>query len=144
MKASSIILRMFLSAALIFNGISSAVASAQMISSAKVMPTATAANPHAHHAPAAPEPSQGACHEKAAAPDGDAPLPGTGHDQHGTDCCQAGMCACHCMQQTQVTFVPPVLASPQVAHSASVRAMSSAHESPRLPHLIRPPIVQAS
>lgn len=146
MKPSSILLRVLLSAALILNGISSTVASAQMLAVAKVTPTTAAADAHAHHGAVAPEPSLGACHEDAAAtaPDGDAPSAGTGHGKHGTDCCQAGMCACHCMQQAQVTIVPPVLASPQVAHSASVRAMSSAHESPRLPHLIRPPICQAT
>jgi hypothetical protein len=144
MKASSIILRVLLSAALVFNGISSAVASARMISAAEVTPTAMAVNPRAQHGPVAPEPSQGACHESVAAPDGDAPLSGTGHGEHGTDCCQAGMCACHCMHQAQAASVPPHLASPQIAHSASVRAMSSAHETPRLPHLIRPPILQAS
>ena len=142
MKPPSILLRVLLSAALVLNGISSAVASAQMVSAANVTPAAIAADPHAQHGVAVPEPSQGACHEDGTTPDGDAPS--ARHGKHVTDCCQAGMCACHCMQQSQVTFAPPVLASPQVAHSASVRAMSSAHETPPLPHLIRPPIYQAS
>jgi hypothetical protein len=143
MKASSIVLRVLLSAALILNGISSAVASAQMIGTANGAP---ATHAHAHEGAAAPGHAHGACHEHGAAtsPDGDGPGAGAGHGKHGTDCCQAGMCACHCAQQAQVSFVPPVLASPQIAQAAGMRAMSSAHESPRLPHLIRPPIDQAS
>ena len=157
MKPSSILLRVLLSAALILNGISSAVASAQMATAANVAPAevresghmhhdgaAPASSHGAHHATAGADASTGACHDdpKGAIDDGSGA--GTGHGKHGTDCCQAGMCSCHCMQQAQVTFVPPVLASLQVAHSASVHAMSSAHETPRLPHLIRPPIVQAT
>ena len=144
MSPSSILLRVLLSAALILNGISSAVASAQM---ARVATTAApTADAHAQHAATAPAHSHDACHDHAAttSPEHDGPAAGGGHGKHGPACCQAGMCACHCAQQAQVAFVPPALASPQVAHAASVRAMSSAHESPRLPHLIRPPIRQAS
>ena len=155
MKSPSILLRVLLSAALIFNGISSAVASAQMVTAVKVAEvgasglmhhdSAAAVRTHsAHHVAADTKVSSGACHDDTNGAPGDAAGTGAGHGKHGTDCCQAGMCSCHCMQQTQVTFAPPVLASPQVAHSASVRAMSSAHESPRLPHLIRPPIYPAS
>ena len=157
MKPSSILLRVLLSAALILNGISSAVASAQMITVAQAMPAEVRATGQVHHDRAAPantdnahhlaagaESASGACHEDASGAVDDASGTATGHGKHGVDCCQAGMCSCHCMQQTQVTFAPPALASPQVAHSASVRAMSSAHESPRLPHLIRPPIRQAT
>jgi hypothetical protein len=143
MKPSSIILRVLLSVALIFNGIGSAVASAQMIGAESGSP---ATHGHEHEVAAAAGHSQGACHEHGAAtsPDSDGAGAGAGHGKHGSNCCQAGMCACHCAQQAQVSFVPPVLASPQVAQTAGVRAMSSAHESPRLPHLIRPPICQAS
>lgn len=142
MKPSSLLLRVLLSAVLILNGIGSAVAGVQMVGAEEVMPAATAADAGT----TAAEPSQGACHEDATAiaPDGAAPPGGTGHGEHGADCCQAGMCACHCMQQAQVAFVPPVLASRQFAHSVAVHEMSSAHETPRLPNLIRPPIRHAS
>jgi hypothetical protein len=146
MKLSSIVLRVVLSAALVLNGISTAVASAQMVTAAKVAPAVTATVDHGHHGVTTTHHGHGACHEDAAATAADdhAPPADTGHGKHGSNCCQAGMCACHCAQQAQVSFVPPVLASPQVAQTAGVRAMSSAHESPRLPHLIRPPICQAS
>lgn len=142
MKPSSILLRVLLSATLILNGIGSAVASAQMVGVAAATPAVAAAD--LHHGTDGT--SEGACHEDATAfaPDGDAPAAGAGHGEHDTDCCKAGMCACHCMQQAQFTFDPPVPASPQVAHPAGVRAMDSAHETPRLPHLIRPPICQAT
>jgi len=144
MKPPSIVLRVLLSAALILNGTSSAVAGAQMIGAAHAKPQS--AEGHAHPIATAPGHSHGACPEPATAtsPDGEGATADTGHGKHGTDCCHAGMCACHCAPQAQVSVVPPAFASPQVAHAASVRAMSSAHESPRLPHLIRPPICQAS
>ena len=143
MMPSSIFLRVLLCAALILNGIGSAVASARMIGAA----SATPADVHAHAAMAAPEHSHGACHEQAAvtSPDGDGNATDPGHHgKQGADCCQTGACACHCAQQAPVAFVPPVLAAPHLAHAASVRAMSPAHESPPLPHLIRPPILQSS
>ena len=143
MKPASILLRVLLSAALILNGIGSAVAGARMAGVAKEAPAAVA-SAHAHHAVAAPAQAPGACHDESGttAHEG-APSPAADHGKHGVDCCQ-GMCACHCMQQAQVTFATAMLASTQVAQSAGVRAMSSAHETPRLPHLIRPPIFQAS
>ena len=142
MKLSSIVLRVVLSAALVLNGIGSAVAGARMAGVAKEAPAVASA--HAQHAVAAPAQAPGACHDESGttAHEG-TPSTAADHGKHGVDCCQ-GMCACHCMQQAQVTFATAMLASTQAAQSAGVRAMSSAYETPRLPHLIRPPIFQAS
>lgn len=140
MSPTAITLRLLLIVALVLNGIGSAVAGAQMVGAE----AAAAVGAHDHHAMTVAHGEHDGCHEVAslAAEEG-SPAP-AGHGQHGTDCCQSGLCACHCAQQAQVSHVSPMLASAQVAQASDVRAMSSAHESPRLPHLIRPPIFQAS
>jgi hypothetical protein len=141
MSPAAITLRLLLIVALILNGVGSAVASAKMAGAQA--PAAVGAHPH--HAMAQAHGEHVGCHEHANPSAGQDASPGpAGHGKHGTECCHSGTCACHCAQQAQVPFVPPVLASPQVAQAAGVRAMGSAHESPRLPHLIRPPICQAS
>jgi hypothetical protein len=140
MKPSSILLRVLLCVALVLNGIGTAMASARMLGFATVVSTEAARviapAQHAH----------GGCHEHAGAmaSHDEAAKPVAHHGKHGADCCEAGLCACHCAQQAQMAFVPPVLASPQVARSASVQALSSAHLPPRLPPLIRPPIFPAT
>jgi hypothetical protein len=135
MKPSSLLLRVLLSLALVVNGIGAAMAGAQMVGSA-------VATPADAHAAAAPAGAHAGCHAHAAVatPDG-GKLP-SGHP--GPDCCEQGLCDCHCAQLAPLAFVAPMPASAAVAPILAPWALHPSHESPRLAHLIRPPISQAT
>lgn len=56
------------------------------------------------------------------------------------DCCDGKTCQCACTQHASAGFIPEVSPRLTPAHSAVVMGGASQHASPRLPHLIRPPI----
>jgi hypothetical protein len=123
MPLRSILLRVLLSIALVFNGAATAFASAGMDGMAEAAAAAEADVPPCHDleqssAPSTPE--QG------------------GHA--GSDCCESGMCRCACLHHVPVALVALTFVAPVLVHPDSVRPMSVGHATPALPHLIRPPI----
>lgn len=56
------------------------------------------------------------------------------------DCCDGKTCQCACTQHASAGFIPEVSPGAMPAHSAIAMGGNSQHASPRLPHLIRPPI----
>jgi len=125
MSLPAILLRLALCVALVANGTATAMAGVRM---------AAPAAQHADH-----------CHDAATASDESGatlehPHPGAKHDA----CCRAGACACHCLPQAQLAIATPIVILPTPLHDSVVHAPVAARESPRLPHLIRPPIGQAS
>ena len=127
MSWSALLLRVALCVALVANGMSAAMAGVRMAANAPVAQ-------HADH-----------CHDAATSADptgatADHPHPGAKHDA----CCHVGACACHCVPQAQLAVVAPIVILPTPLHDVVVHAPSAARESPRLAHLIRPPIDQAS
>ena len=102
------------------------------------------ASSKSHHGAHGDSGEQAPCHESTSVPFADTT---GGHPDEGlgdSGCCHSGACTCHCMQQAQAAMQQPLLITHQSAHTAVVPSMTPAHESPRLPHLIRPPIGQAS
>jgi hypothetical protein len=129
MSLPALLLRIALCVALVANGMATAMAGVRM----------TGHMDGAHHHAHAVAGMADHCHEAAA--------PATVKPSHpgskGGECCQVGACACHCVPQAQLA-VAPVTFLPTPLHDVVVHAPLAARESPRLPHLIRPPIGQAS
>ena len=133
MPVWSILLRLLLAAALIFNG-----------------GATTAASVHMNHmggvdAVVQPEPvsqEDPPCHEHLSTAT-DQPDPTVGADNHqapSPDCCKSGACRCACVHHATAAILDLGLVAPIIQHAASVRPMSTGHAAPALPHLIRPPI----
>lgn len=70
----------------------------------------------------------------------DGPLPADGGTDEPMDCCDGSRCQCACTQHASATFIEPVAGAPLASHVVVAVRGSSQHASPRLPHLIRPPI----
>lgn len=153
MSVWSILLRVSLCVALMFNGATTAVASVQMtrmhagmaqqagptgqpetMSPAIVMSDADNAMPcHQHEA----QPAQSTGLEQGAA----APDTGSPKSKHpAPDCCKSGMCRCACMQHAVAAIPMLPFNAATIEHADSVRPMALGHAAPALPHLIRPPI----
>ena len=137
MTSWSALLRVFLSIALVLNGIGGAIASTRMhldqpstaeqAASQKVASTAMPCHEH-QNVPVA----QGHAGQTSdPAPSGKAPAP---------DCCKSGAGACAGAHAAQVAFAVLQAAVPVLNRSAAVKPMLLAHAAPELPHLIRPPI----
>ena len=143
----SLLLRLFLCATLIANGIGFAQASARM---------QLAHASHGSHA-TLPVGDGGAdgqeCHpgmipasHEANVAAGNGALPGAlathADAQHAEpmDCCDGMNCQCACAQHVSTGFMADVMASVVPVHPSVAMAGASQHASPRLPHLIRPPI----
>lgn len=60
--------------------------------------------------------------------------------QDASDCCDGNSCQCACVQYASAAFIAPSSAAPASVQSAVLLGGISQHASPRLPHLIRPPI----
>lgn len=135
MSVWSILLRLFLAAALIFNGAATAVASVHM-SHVDVVQAAVQPEPVSAEDP----PCHG--HDPATAAVTDLPVAVDTDSDQGTspDCCESGACRCSCAQHATATILDLRIVAPIIEHAASVRPMSSGHAAPALPHLIRPPI----
>lgn len=146
MSVWSILLRVVLAVGLVLNGSGYAVASAHMqmdqegqantILTSVANPSVAAEPPCAEH-----HSSMGSMSAKAQMGDtaADATSVESGHPS--PDCCESGACRCACVHQCQAT-IPAIAFQLAVIEKVSiVRPMTSGHESPAVPHLIRPPIV---
>ncbi|MEZ0470042.1 CopL family metal-binding regulatory protein [Luteimonas salinilitoris] len=143
MPARSVLLQLFLIVALLVDGMGVAAASMHLNHS-----TAVASDASTDGAPPPGAEVKKPCHDQGT--DGSAPLekhahsaggsPGEDEPQSPGDCCESGDCRCTCMHHCQAAVVAVALDAPTPEHDESVRPMSSAHASPALPHLIRPPI----
>lgn len=136
MSVWPVLLRVFLSVALVLNGATGAFAATRMqMSHAAPTIMADAIKKTAAETP---------CHEVSGmthtSPATD-PAPTPDPSKHSSpDCCKSPSCTCMCMQGVQA---PPVYAgvpTVPVNHSQSVRPLSLGHTSPALPHPTRPPI----
>jgi hypothetical protein len=130
MSLSGLLLRLALCVALVANGMATAMAGVRMSGHADV------AHHHAHEVAGMAD----HCHQAA--------TPATVKPAHPAaktgDCCHVGACACHCLQQAQLAVAAAIVILPMPLHDVVVHAPSATRESPRLVHLIRPPIGQAS
>ncbi|MGH8085855.1 MAG: CopL family metal-binding regulatory protein [Lysobacter sp.] len=138
MSIFSVLLRLLLSVALLFNGVASASAhdTGLVEAAAKV----DLVIDHAAKAESMPCHEHHSAHSTAAGQEpATAPLAGS-PDTEPSDCCESGTCPSVCAQQTPVALLVGSFTVSKVEHSASVRPTSSGHPSPALPHLIRPPI----
>lgn len=130
------LLRFLLALALAVNGVGNAIAAVHML------PPANDASTVAHTALAADAGGSPPCHEAAgsAHPDPGAAASGdTESTTHGKGCCAQGSCQCNCMHGHGVAMVTRL--DPTTVEPAQVACgVRSAHATPALPHLIRPPI----
>lgn len=61
-------------------------------------------------------------------------------EDESRDCCRSGACRCACVHQCQAAvFLMPLQLAPR-GNASHLRPMESGHDSPAVPHLIRPPI----
>lgn len=129
----SILLRLLLAAALIFNGAATAVASVHMnhMVEAAVQPEPVAAED---------SPCQQRHPATTAAADQDATMDTDTDQAPSSDCCKSGACRCACAYHATAAILDFDFVAPIIEHAASVRPMSTGHAAPALPHLIRPPI----
>lgn len=154
MSLFSLLLRVLLCVSLIANGVGFAQASTRM-------QLAHAA--HGPNAPALPDALRSAqnCHPgmTMASHSGDA-MPAMDHAamghsvpmhdesasvadvglQDAADCCNGNSCQCACVQYASAAFTAAISTGPVPVHAAVLLGGTSQHASPRLPHLIRPPI----
>ncbi|MEG3183580.1 CopL family metal-binding regulatory protein [Novilysobacter erysipheiresistens] len=138
MSILSVLLRVLLSVALLFNGVASASASGTgLVESAA---RADLVIDHAAKAEAMPcDEHHGAPPSTADRETGAAPLAGS-LDSEPADCCESGTCPSVCAQQAPAALLYGRFTTIKLEHSDSVRPMAAGHSSPALPHLIRPPI----
>ena len=131
-RLTSLLLRLLLCLAIVVNGIGGAQATARM--AVMHMPAVTTMTNEARGMPPCHHP---ATHAAATASTGTHARASTaGHD----DCCKDGRCDCPCApslpQLAAALQVPVVIA----AATRDVAVPLPQHATPRLPHLIRPPI----
>lgn len=147
MSVFSLLLRCLLLVGLVANGAGAAQASARM-QLAHVAHTAIPA-PSLADEPLLAK-SEG-CHDQAASvgvSDVPTPHPGNGHvgsNEDGSaespDCCGDGStCHCPCAQHAPMAFNTALQLNALLIHASACIEGTSQHASPRLPHLIRPPI----
>ncbi len=144
MSVWSLLLRVLLTVGLILNGSGNAVASAHMqmphMSIAGAAPLA-AANPVATAEPSCHEPGHGAVSvAETQRPDAATDAMPVTSEHPSPDCCKSEACSCACVHQAQAAVPAVALQQAVIEHVSSVRPMKSGHDSPALPHLIRPPI----
>lgn len=145
MHVWSIVLRALLAFGLILNGSGYAVASShmQMDHAALASTTLTsAANPSVAAEPSCAELHVGMRSLSAEAPAADTVADATSvkSGRPSPDCCKSGACRCACVHQCQAAAPAVAFQLAVIEKVSSVRPMKSAHESPVVPHLIRPPI----
>lgn len=149
MSLPSLLLRLLLCVSLIANGIGFAQASTRMQLA------------HASHAGHDPAGASTQCHPgMTMASHADEAMPAMDHAAMGhgapvadgadadadqaadepADCCDGKTCQCACTQHASAGFIPELAPGIAPAHSAVVMGGATQHASPRLPHLIRPPI----
>lgn len=135
----SVLLRVLLSLSLILNGMSAAFAThspaghaGMSMSDAPVAAqVAVESIPPCHQAPST-----------SPAESDDAPRVHEAARDHGKtpDCCKSGTCRCDCLHAAQAGPAPWTEGALAFDHTRSFRRLTSAHATPALPHLIRPPI----
>lgn len=159
MSPFSLLLRLLLCVTLIANGIGVAQASTRMQLShaahgSHAQPTAAPATAGAQPvlADAGEECHPGmtmASHTGAEAPVidhesvGHASDPSAGETDptvDGMDCCDGTNCQCACTQHASAAFIAELSPGAPPVHTAALMGGTSQYASPRLPHLIRPPI----
>jgi hypothetical protein len=139
MSPSSLLLRLLLCISLVLNGSSYALASTHMqLAQVGVVPAAAPVIARQivvehcdEHTKAAPV---GAAF--AAGDDDHTPY----LTQHPNCCEPGGGCKGACLQHVQAVVLSYLIGEAAIGHFASMRWMKADHETPALPHLIRPPI----
>jgi hypothetical protein len=141
MSRWTILLRLLLSLAVLFNGTTLNGTTAAMAFKHRghdAMPALAAPAPATSAADALPCPG----HDQAAsmASEGPAaPVPAkSGHPS--LDCCQSGACQCACVHPAPAAVPAIAFAAVSIGHARSARPMPTSHAAPALPDLIRPPI----
>ena len=136
MPTRSILLRLLLAVALVFNTMGTAVASVHldhlgsMEAAQQSEVLATDAPPcHEHQATAATADEQP-----------DAALATLRKQDSTPDCCKSGTCRCTCVQHVPAVMIALGFYPLIIEDAKSARPMSSGHAPPVLPHQIRPPI----
>ena len=137
MSILSVLLRLLLSVALLFNGVASA--SAHDTGLVEAAAKGDLVIDHAAKAESMPCHEHHAGHTTAGQEPATAPLAGS-LDSEPSDCCESGTCPSACAQQAPAALLGGDFIASKIEHSASVRPMSFGRPSPALPRLIRPPI----
>ena len=145
MSVRALLFHLSLCFALVFNGVASAAVHAMAFeapgSDWTAMPAmATAGENHCHE------------HEQALASTEMRPADAAMHDGHAgkpdspaaPDCCKSEACRCACVQSAALALPAQFHAGIAQRHGSGVRMPAADHASPVLPHLMRPPIDQAS
>jgi len=137
MPVWSILLRLLLVVALVFNTMGTAVASVHLDHLGSMEAAQT---PEVVATEAPP------CHEHqqaAAAATDEQPIAAveTPRKRNSTpDCCKSGTCRCTCVHHAPALMIALGFYPLIIEDAKSARPMSSGHATPALPHLIRPPI----
>lgn len=130
MRPPSILLRLLLSLTLVLNGVSTAFASVGMDGMSHATRVATAHQAHK-------SPCEG--HEAPMAMHDDAHQRGEKHPAAG-DCCTSPACVCNCVSPVAVVLFDVAWRPAHIPHVAETALVTTHHQAPALPHLIRPPI----
>lgn len=151
MSVRSILLRLLLSVGLILNGSGYAVASAHMqmddSMQAGSMQAGTSSTLVASAALAAETPcpthhlmGMQSMSTESPTVHGAANTTSLKSGHPSPDCCKSGACRCACVHQCQAAVPAVAFQLAVIEKVGNVRPMQSGHESPAVPHLIRPPI----
>ena len=146
MSISAILLRVVLCIGLVLNGSGHAVAATQMqVKHLAAVSAAMQTTAAAFFQDAAVQP----CHEDPSTTGVVPAIAGTGENPANPeiptpDCCKSMNCAGVCAQHAFATMPGLSAGTLVIDHASSVRPMRTGHPAPALPHLIRPPIGQAS
>lgn len=147
MSGRALLFHLLLCFALVFNGAVSAAAAVHVMAAETPGSDVVAA-------PAMDAAGGGHCHEhehamaSADVQSSDMAM----HDDHSgkpgspaaPDCCKSEACRCACVQSATLALPVQFHAGIAQRHGSGVRMPAADHASPILPHLIRPPIDQAS
>ena len=132
----SVLLRLLLAVALVFNGAAQSVAAVHMghMGSATALVVSSdveheAMPCHGHHQSATTAGTHAMAGHSAVS-----------HDGPASDCCKSGSCRCACVHSAPAAIVAANVILPVIEHVDLAQAMPSGHADAALPHLIRPPI----
>ncbi len=141
MSARAIMLRVLLCLALVLNGATPAMASAQMVQMhAAHLSDSRAVTPATQVVSVEPSAS---CHDQvvqAQPQHADEVADHQQPDQSDPGCCKSNVCTCACVHHAAAMAPLVVFHGASIAQGNSVRPMALSHPAPALPHQIRPPI----
>lgn len=144
MSLPSLLLRLLLCVSLVANGIGFSQASTRMKfthdahgAAQEVIPVASAA---CHDDPSASVAGENAVSHAGMGHGPDSGAAGADDVAGGAECCDGSSCQCACPQQASATAAVALTSGPVPALATLQGRGTSLRESPRLPHLIRPPI----